>query len=194
MTFPSFSVGEVLTASDMNAVGMWKLSSFTVSSAGGTGATVSNGVVSIGSGNTSVTLSSVFSSTYDNYLIVGQQITTSAGNNFRLNLNPWTGNEYYNGAGTMNYTGTAGSAVASNLAYWNMPGGDGGPGNSFQWTVYGPNTTTARKSLTGLGHGNAQGYYVGGQLIAGGAQTGFTITVSTGSFSSGTLRVYGIRN
>lgn len=179
MAIKTFTTGEVLTASDTNTylanAGLVYITSTSV----GTGATL--------------TVSNVFSSTYDNYLILGQQITTSTGNNFRLNLNPHTGNEYYNGAGTMNYTGTAGSAVASNLAYWNMPGGDAGPGNSFQWTVYGPNTTTARKSLTGSGHGAALGYFVGGQLIVGTAQTGFTITNSTGTFSGGTVTVYGYR-
>lgn len=53
MPYPSFSVGEVLSSNDMNSVGMWKISTFTVSTALAT-----------------VELANVFSSTYRNYRLV----------------------------------------------------------------------------------------------------------------------------
>lgn len=52
MTYPSFSVGETLRAADMNAVGLWLVKTQTV-----------------GSGVSSVTVTSAFSADYDNYLI-----------------------------------------------------------------------------------------------------------------------------
>jgi len=53
MTFPVFASGDVLQASDMNAVGMWLVKTQT-----------------IGSGVTSVAVTSAFSSDYDTYKII----------------------------------------------------------------------------------------------------------------------------
>jgi hypothetical protein len=53
MSYPSFSVGEVLTAADMNAVGLWK---------------VASGTLSLSTTATNVT--GVFSSTYKQYRIL----------------------------------------------------------------------------------------------------------------------------
>jgi hypothetical protein len=50
MTFPAFTAGEVLRAQDMNAVGLWKISSGLLTASG-------------------VTLDSIFTADYDQYLI-----------------------------------------------------------------------------------------------------------------------------
>ncbi len=47
-SYPVFAAGDVLGAADMNAVGLWRVTTCTVSSAGGTAATASNGVITIG--------------------------------------------------------------------------------------------------------------------------------------------------
>lgn len=52
MTFPTFATGDVLTAADMNAVGMWRVAEQTFSAV------------------TAVNFSSVFTSNYNNYVIV----------------------------------------------------------------------------------------------------------------------------
>ncbi len=49
MTYPSFSAGDILTAADMNAVGLWLVKTQTV-----------------GTAVASVTVTDAFSSTYDN--------------------------------------------------------------------------------------------------------------------------------
>jgi hypothetical protein len=68
MSFPSFSVGEVLTAADMNAVGLWKITSGT------------------SSGTTAYNYDGVFTSSYRNYRIVLSNIEVSiAGRALRLN-------------------------------------------------------------------------------------------------------------
>lgn len=53
MTYPVFASGDVLNASDMNAVGLWLVKTQTV-----------------GTAQTSTTVSSVFSSSYDNYKVI----------------------------------------------------------------------------------------------------------------------------
>jgi hypothetical protein len=59
MTFPSFSAGEVLTAADMNAVGLWKVATATATS------------------GSTLDLTGVFSSDYDAYKIVLTDIRLS---------------------------------------------------------------------------------------------------------------------
>jgi hypothetical protein len=62
MSFPSFATGEVLTAADMNAVGLWLVKSQTV-----------------GTGVSSVTLTNCFSADYDAYEIVISNVDGSNG-------------------------------------------------------------------------------------------------------------------
>ena len=59
MSFPSFSTGEVLTAADMNAVGLWRINEFTLS--GGT-----------------TNLTNIFSTDYSNYLLIVSGVTTGS--------------------------------------------------------------------------------------------------------------------
>jgi hypothetical protein len=59
MTFPSFGAGEVLTATDMNAVGLWKVASGSLSS-------------------TSTNFVGCFTTDYDNYLIVLDKVDVSS--------------------------------------------------------------------------------------------------------------------
>ena len=68
MTYPSFSAGDVLAASDMNAVGLWK-----------TGATKTTNVANLD-------VQSCFSSSYDNYRVVISVINASAISNLRLRV------------------------------------------------------------------------------------------------------------
>lgn len=68
MSFPSFSVGEVLTASDMNAVGLWHLNTTSFS------------------GATQVDFTNVFTAAYDSYKIVFHQWQATVGENHFLRL------------------------------------------------------------------------------------------------------------
>jgi hypothetical protein len=61
MTYPSFNPGDILFASDQNAVGLWKVASTTATS------------------GTVINVEDCFSSTYDNYRIVISNYKTSAG-------------------------------------------------------------------------------------------------------------------
>jgi hypothetical protein len=64
MSFPSFSVGEVLTAADMNAVGLWKVGT----------ATATYGTT------TQLNINDVFTSNYSNYRIVISSLRYSVAN------------------------------------------------------------------------------------------------------------------
>lgn len=65
-TPPTFTAGSVLTAAQMNAVGLWKITPTSVS---GTGATISNGDVVVTSGGTNFTVNGAFTSDFANYKI-----------------------------------------------------------------------------------------------------------------------------
>lgn len=67
MTYPSFSAGEVLTAADMNAVGLWKVADATFTAA------------------SSVDVANCYSTNYTNYLIVAR-LQTSSQDSFYQNL------------------------------------------------------------------------------------------------------------
>lgn len=119
MTYPSFTTGEVLTAADMNSVGLWKITTgITVSSVGGTAATVSNGTVTIGTANTSVTVSGAFSSDFDNYKIIINGGTASGADAVAIRLGS-TNTGYYFGMNRASYdTGTANTLNDNNQVYW----------------------------------------------------------------------------
>lgn len=60
MAFPSFASGDVLTASDMNAVGLWKITTMTATSGG------------------TANIAGCFTSTYARYRLIGTIIGNSA--------------------------------------------------------------------------------------------------------------------
>ena len=120
MTFPSFSVGEVLTAADMNAVGLWEINTTT---AAGT--------------STDVDITSCFSADYDSYRIVASNLTTAGGvSNIRVRLlattTPATA-DYFYGTTFVTFAGTTGLN--------NFNGG----ANSY-WVVGNTNTAATAQS------------------------------------------------
>ena len=197
-TPPDFSVGAVLTAAQMNAVGMWRVTSCTVTSSGGTAATANGGVISIGSGNTSVTVSDAFSADFNTYrIIISGSSAASTGMNIRLALGA-TATGYY----TTLLFGTYGAGVV------NATQSSQSNGNFFDWAGY-ANTTSLFGDITLINPQiaehtifesvfiqNGAGGIAGrtqGALLDTTAYTAFTITPSAGSFTSGNIRVYGYR-
>lgn len=197
MAIKTFTAGSVLTSSDTNTYlndgGLVLITSgITVSSAGGTAATVSNGTVTIGSGNTSLTVSNAFSSTYDNYKIVVGGFQSSTAANVRFQFSGLTTNVYNYGF----YFATAGSAAngsANNVSYWAVGNVNADTGNSFNMDVYNPFLASFRNTFTGNFFGNNEVGFTGGQTSDTASRSGFILTLSAGSFTSGTIRVYGYR-
>lgn len=175
-TPPDFSAGAVLTAAQMNKVGMWLVKTQT-----------------IGTAVTSVQVTDAFSADYDSYLITISGGAASAEGNGRLAIgNAATG--YY--ANWIHYPysgGGATQAADNNAAQWTYAWRP--PTTSLQaaiW-VYAPYLTeltwyhsfVVATTVSGASSGflnNSTSY------------TSFTISPSTGNITGGTIRVYGLRN
>lgn len=177
MTYPVFATGDVLPASDMNAIGLWLVKS-----------------QAVGSGVSSVTVTGAFSSSFDNYKIVwtGGALSTTA--LVQVYMGASTASQYYGGRVSVNTSATAAFAADNNAGAWSFAG----VGN-VDWTVvsfelYNPN----RADETGI-HAqyfertNALGIYTG--YLANSTQyTSFSLAPNTGTMTGGTIRVYGYRN
>ena len=201
MAIKTFTTGEVLTASDTNTYlndsGLVLITSgITVSSAGGTAATVANGTVTIGTSNTSVTVSGAFSATYENYVIVASGFAASSlGAAAYIKLNNSTGSTYY---GNMIYNVPTSSAIggvsaangAANGFFTHTASTTGT--NSFSGTLNAPFL-----AVTSNYYGNFSGRSYNGQFSShdsnAASSTGFILAPSAGNFTGGTIRVYGYR-
>jgi hypothetical protein len=173
MSYPSFSAGEVLNASDMNAVGLWLVKSQT-----------------IGTAVSSVVVSDAFSSLYDSYLITMSGGSNSSESQLNLRLGSVISGYRYqyifgNWAGTAN---AVGSAVATSFEYV-------GTGNSeglhMNCVIMSPNLAKSNRIAS---DGSAPVSYSGNTtgFLAGTTQyTAFTIFPAAGTMTGGTIRVYG---
>ena len=131
MTYPTFASGDVLTASDMNAVGLWLINETIVT--GGTA--------------TSISFNNVFSSSYANYHILLDNFYTSAGAvglNLRMRVGgaDATGANYNSiqqgltmAAAASNFTGAAATTASAGLYNSSTTIGL----SSARWDVFAPN-------------------------------------------------------
>lgn len=176
-TPPVFSAGGVLTAAQMNAVGLWEIKSET-----------------IGTGVASFTVSTVFSSDYDNYKIVINNMDASANaQQLRMTFGA-AATAYYGSAYYDKVDGTSTGLIRSNNAAYVVVGLTGTNDNTnVDLTVYGPNLTKAT-GVSGMYNSDDHMGWASGQLRNTTAYTAFTITAQSGTFTGGTVRVYGIRN
>lgn len=179
MGFPSFNVGEVLTAADMNAVGLWLVKTQTV-----------------GTGVSFVDVTAAFSSTYDNYVIAYANVDASvnAGGlffRFGTNASPVTTN--YKFAGLFSgYTGTNLNLNQNNPGYWEV-GGTNTNNASAVFTVHGPNLAAHTTFSTQFARTDAA-FVISGIHEATTQHTGFHLYPASGTLTGGTIRVYGYRN
>ena len=181
MAFPSFASGDVLNASDMNAVGLWLVKTQT-----------------IGTGVTTVTVSGAFSSTYDNYRIVVNIDSINTGGPYAtLQLGSTTTGYYYGMAGAVFSTAAASLLSTNNGANWNRLGPVNTTGSSFVVDLLNPNralrtviySNYADFNTAGSG-GNGSGF-----LNDTTQYTAFTLGLTTAAtMTGGNIRVYGYRN
>jgi len=176
-TPPDFTAGQVLTAAQMNAVGLWLIKTQTIGNAVDT-----------------VTVSNAFSADFDNYKIMisgGVGSTTLA---LHMTLGATTTGYYYGGK-LRTYAGTDVNLSGSNAAFFY-----GGEGNAqtLSLNVEVINPFLADQTLfsvtTGIARTDGYGLLVGGYLDNSTSYTAFTLTASTGTVTGGTIRVYGYRN
>ena len=188
MTYPSFTTGEVLRAQDMNAVGLWKVNTFTASGS-----------------SSELICDNIFNSDYTHYKIVANLNTVGASN--------WVWMQYLNTTGTAVGSGYYGAFYGQDYAtsgslgqfgVWRsnvLPLGytyfDTTLQTGFEITIFNPNgvhATTHAGQWVGIEAGvrYAAGTTVG--VLNTGAMRGLRFGNNGGTALTGTVRVYGYRN
>lgn len=186
MAVKTFTTGEVLTAADTN----------TYLNNGGLVYVTSQ---TIGSAVASVTVSNCFSSTYDSYKIMvqGGSATSTLTMRFQLGASTTT---YYdaliyvqtNATTTVKATGSDGT-----LGYWDNCGiADSTRGMYLFMEIQNPAVAAYTTAQTQYAYAFANDGYVGTNTCVHAtatAYTGFTIALSSGTMTGGTITVYGYR-
>lgn len=177
MTYPSFSPGDVLGAADMNAVGLWKITSQT-----------------IGSAVSSVTLSDVFSADYDSYRVKVSGGAASTNLDLRLTLGGTSTGYYYGQFYVAFSSGNTNAVNGNNTSY--IPVGSGGTTSlNASFDIISPflaEQTIVSSSVYFASQGGSG--FSNGFLDNTTSYTAFTLTCSTGNMTGGTVKVYGYRN
>jgi hypothetical protein len=183
---PTYSAGQILTSADMNDVstlgnyqGLFWIMSQTV-----------------GSAVTSVTVSSAFSSDFDSYRIIYSGGYSSTSADLRMTLGA-SAASYYSSVTYSAYTGSNGNFGYNNLAYW-QAGLAKTIGATVALDVHRPfavERTFMQGSIVSL-DSSVFGYqgHLGGFHNVATSYSAFTLTISAGNFTGGTIRVYGYRN
>ncbi|MFZ9726839.1 MAG: hypothetical protein ACO3DI_06570, partial [Ilumatobacteraceae bacterium] len=168
MTFPVFASGDVLNASDMNAVGLWLVKSQT-----------------IGSAVSSVAVTGAFTADYENYLITVSGGVASTTNILTLQMGATTSNYkwslIYNTYGGATITATSSTT-----------------GSSFNYAGIGTTTSLAASAtilspqlaewtfFRAPWSASAESGIAGGVIENTTQYTDFTLGVSTGTITGGT--------
>jgi hypothetical protein len=178
MSFPVFVSGDILTATDMNAVGLWLVKTQT-----------------IGTAVSSVTVTGAFSTDYDAYQIVvtgGTFNTTLVWGVFQFSSAHTT--SYYGAAQFIDTAGAATAQGTSNLGRLLVTRSSTTTAGVSSWVVNVANPMTAvRKSIWGQCSGGNMVTH-GGYYDSTSTFSQFVLSPSAGTLTGGTIRVYGIRN
>jgi hypothetical protein len=181
-----------------NPMGLELVKTCTVTSAGGTAATASDGVITIGGANTSVTVSNAFSALYDNYLVQISSTVVSA-NQPNLGIRVGATNSNYNYAGNYNsYSSATVTGDVNSTATFFVIGacgnGTAGAGRvSMDCEVRNPFLDVATFFHASNGSLAWSSTY-NGMINNSTVYSAFTILPSSGTLTGGTIRVYGYRN
>jgi hypothetical protein len=172
MTFPSFSSGEVLRATDMNAVGLWLVKSQAVPA-----------------GGTAFTVTGAFSADYRNYRIVFDNIGGTSGNSSFLQINGSTGSTYTSNGRYMS-SGANADAQIADTGFWL---GIMGTGFGGSIDIYRP-FLTAATSATCSTNSSTFTNIVAGYDSNAASSTAFTIRLAAGTLTAGSVSVYGYKS
>ena len=146
---------------------------------------------SVGTAVPNITITNVFNSTYDHYKIFMTGVSQSATfPDTRLQFNNSSASYYGGGIQTTFSTGAVSSLWDNNVSRFNRAGGNTG---EMYVDVYNPflaseNTFISSSFRTNVAAGNYTGY-----ILNAASETGFTISPSTGTYTGGTVTVYGYR-
>ena len=179
-TPPVFSAGAVLTAAQMNAVGMWLIKTDTITS------------------GSSKEITAVFSTDYNNYLIILDNIVTSGGVAITMQMGSTGGSAYYWAGVTTNYStnvvaGENGNATSSFAtgAVADTSGTASSVVNLQRPFLTTRTTYTAAGVDSRTGGAGARNY--SGFLNNTTSYTSFTLSAGAQTFTSCNVSVYGYR-
>lgn len=181
MPVPDFSPGEVLTAAAMDQVGLWLVKTQTITA-----------------GVSSVTVTNAFSANYENYLVLVDNLVTSAASGFPFQVGA-SNTAYYWSAQVIFYATSASGVEVGNNATSFASGlvSDSTGAAAAQIHLFSP--FSARKTSY-TAHGiDSRTNGAGGRAYSGflnntTSHTSITFNTTAGTISSGTIRVYGYRN
>lgn len=180
-------------------MGLVKVIPTSVSSAGGTGATLSStGTVNVGTSNTSISVVGCFSSLYSSYVISFGNISVSVAS---ISLNclllsgttptstGWYGTEYYI---AVNTTTQSGQITANNAGAVFCSAGTSTSGLTSTMQIQSPFLSQQTRMQYNVG---ASDYYRYGMALhtATSSYNGIQFTPTSGSLTGGTITVYGYR-
>jgi hypothetical protein len=148
----------------------------------------------IGTAVSSVVVTSAFSATYDNYRIIVNGCDSSADNYIAVKFYNSTGSTYKWSNVRVDFasaTVLSGQATATTAINIGITGQDNNTNMAFD--VINP-FATEYTAVTGLNTStNLSGFYNGIDANAV-SQTGFTLLPISGTYTGGTIRVYGYKN
>ena len=175
-TPPDFTIGQVLTAAQMNGVGLWLVKTQT-----------------IGNGVSSVAVTDAFSTDYDTYKIIVSGGVGSTIQNLALQLGATT-TGYYGGQMTVNASGVVAGAGMNNTASWTLAGISSTNSNYLNAELLNPFLTKPTTLSSSRNDDRTAGSYgtTAGFVDNSTSYTGFTLIVG-GTMTGGTIRVYGYR-
>jgi hypothetical protein len=177
-TPPDFTVGQVLTAAQMNQVGMWLVKSQT-----------------IGSAVSSVTVTDAFSADFDAYKIIVTGGSGSANSGVALQFAPSTvtgyNANYFSATLFGSYGGIAPQTAGNNngSTFSNVGFLRGASGFIFACEITNP--YLAKNAYIGSFYAGADAGVTSGYQGNTGQYTGFTLSTSTATMTGGEIRVYG---
>lgn len=195
-TPPDFTAGAILTAAQMNSIGLWRVTTCTATSAGGAvAATASNGVVTIGTGNTSVTVSNAFSSDFQSYRIFIENLDTSGTASHLFQFSGITGSNYLSGGSYGSWGGATQTGFGNAFTTTWTLSANVLNGTATVMTIEVTNPNVARRkfafSTAQAGNGHLTFNHV---CTSTSTATGFVISKAGETMTGGTIRVYGYRN
>lgn len=180
MTYPTFTNGQVLPASDLNSIGLW--------------------LVALGSNSntTSLVIDNCFSADYAHYRIVftatgGAAGTADAFVQFRVGSTPTATNYFYNTIFSSNTAGPSRAYLGTQTS--GQIGNFGVERSTIICDVFNPQVAATTNWVTQWQGWGSTANFVGttqGFQTSSNQHTGFQITCS--SAFTGTARVYGYRN
>ena len=149
----------------------------------------------IGSAVSSVTVSNCFSATYDNYTVVISGGVSSAATHMTMQLGSTTTGYYFAGTNAQYGGASIGIGTSANTSSWYI-GRNTSSALSTTVNISMPNLASRTTYTATYADTQTSGYVytIGGFLDNSTQYTAFTVAPTSGTYTGGTIRVYGYAN